>query len=97
MLVLAWDAGSRNAKLADHYSKRILADGSTDPARPHLDLAEQICLDALAVRAGSQARVFDRLADRLARIRIRKANPPRTPPTYTRNGRAPRTSSPRLT
>ena len=93
VLAFAWDKGSRNAVLADRYSNRVLADGSDDAARPHLDLAEQICVDALALRDGSPAGVFNRLSQRLDRIRIRKANPPKLPPTYTRNGRAPRPSA----
>jgi DNA polymerase III epsilon subunit-like protein len=97
VLAFAWGKGSRNAKLADRYSLRILADGSDDPARPHLTLAEQVCVDALALRAGSKARVFDRLESRLERIRIRIAHPPKPPPAYTRNARPPRTSSLRVT
>jgi hypothetical protein len=50
VLAFAWDKGCRNAKLADRYSNRILADGSPDPARPHLALAEQVCVEALALR-----------------------------------------------
>lgn len=92
ILAFAWDKGSRNAKLADRYSARILADGSKDPARPHLDLAEQVCVDALALAGTSKARVYERLTSRLERIRIRKDNPPRPLPAYTRNGRAPRVS-----
>jgi DNA polymerase III epsilon subunit-like protein len=92
VLAFAWDKGSRNAKLADRYSLRVLADGSPDPARPHLDHAEQVCVDALARRAGSKARVYDRLDERLTRIQLRKANKPKPPPTFTRKGRRPRSS-----
>lgn len=51
-----------------------------------------MCVEALALRAGSKAEVFDRLQQRLNRIRVRMANPPKPPPANTRNGRAPRTS-----
>lgn len=92
VLAYAWDKGCRNAKLADRYSNRILADGSPDPARPHLAQAELVCVDALALRNGSNAAVFDRLEQRLARIRTRIANPPRPQPTHSRNGRKARTN-----
>jgi hypothetical protein len=92
ILAHAWDVGSRNAKLADRYSNRILADGSPDPNRPHLAEAEQVCVEGLALRNGSKADVFDRLQQRLERIRIRIANPPRPAPTHTRNGRTTRTN-----
>jgi hypothetical protein len=91
VLAYAWDAGSRNAVLADEYSKRILADGLPDPSRPHLALAEQVCVDALAVLGTAAPLSFaDRLIDRLDRIRARQASPPRKQPEFTRNGRAPR-------
>src|SRR5690606_36883670 len=54
LLAFAWDKGSRNAKLADRYSARVLADGSNDPARQHLYLAEQVCIDALALASTSK-------------------------------------------
>lgn len=98
ILAFAWDTkGSRNARLADRYSARILADGSPDPARPHLDQAEQVCLAALAERGDAKGRVYENLENRLARIRVRKANPPRQPPAYTRNKRPPRISAYQLT
>jgi DNA polymerase III epsilon subunit-like protein len=97
VLAFAWDKGSRNAKLADRYSLRVLADGSDDPTRPHLSLAETICSDALALRNGSKAAVFDRLDERLARVRVRQSNPPKPLPAFTRNGRKPRISRLRVT
>lgn len=93
ILAFAWDTkGSRNAKLADRYSARILADGSDDPTRPHLDQAQQVCEDALAVKGDTKGSVYAHLENRLARIKVRKANPPRPAPAYTRNKRAPRAS-----
>lgn len=56
-----------------------------------------VCVDALALRAGSKARVYDRLDERLARIKLRKANKPKPPPRSTRNARKPRTSPLRAT
>ena len=91
ILAFAWDTkGSRNAHLADRYSLRILADGSTDPTRPHLAQAEAVCVAALAAQGTTSGSVYDRISKRLDRIRIRQANPPKPPPTHTRNKRPPR-------
>ena len=92
IVAFAWVEGRCNAKPADVGSARVLADGFDDPARPHLGLAEQVCVDARALSGTSKARVHERLTSRLERIRIRKANPPKPPPAFPRNGRARRIS-----
>lgn len=92
ILEFAWGKGSRNPHLADRYSLRLLADGSPDPARPHLTLAEQVCRDGLTGRGMSRAAVYDRLTDRLDVIQRRQQSTPKAPPTFTRNARAPRAS-----
>jgi len=48
-----------------------------------------VCVEALALRAGSKAEVFDRLQQRLNRNRVRMANPPKPPPAYTRKRTRP--------
>lgn len=83
----AWDAGSRNAMLADQYSKRLLSTPPGDGSRSHLDDALDVCDQALATKASATGRVWDRLQERRERILSRQAAPPRKAPATTRNRR----------
>ena len=90
VLEYAWNKGARNAKLADQLSKWVLADGSEDPDRPHLATALTIIDEALSTRHGQRATVWESLERRRTVVVQRQSVPPRTPPAFQRNGRAPR-------
>lgn len=90
LLAQAWDAGSRNAKLADQYSKRLLVTTPGDAARSHLDAALDVCNAAIATQGDATGKVWDRLHERRARIIVRQYAKPRTAPATTRNKRTAR-------
>lgn len=90
LLAQAWNAGSRNAKLADQYSKRLLVTTPGDATRSHLDAALDVCNAAIATQSDATGRVWDRLRERRDRIIVRQYAKPRTPPATTRNKRPAR-------
>lgn len=92
MLAAAWEAGSRNATLADQYSKRLLANPPADGSRSHLVAALDVCDQAIAGQGDVTGRVWTSLHERRDRIAARMVAPVRTPPATVRNNRRPRPS-----
>lgn len=92
LLRQAWNDGSRNAKLADQLSKRVLTTAAPDDARTHIDEALDICDQAIATQGKATGRVWDSLRERRARILVQKYARPRTPPATVRNKRPARQS-----
>ena len=89
-LAQAWNAGSRNAKLADQCSNRLLVTAPSDATCSHLDAALDVCNAAIATQGGAIGKVWDRLCERRDRIIIRQYAKPKTPPATTRNKRPAR-------
>lgn len=73
ILSYSWDKGARNARLADYYSRILLVDGSDDPARPHLQQAHDICVEALADQGAAHTYVYEVLDARKQQIEGRWA------------------------
>jgi hypothetical protein len=89
-LAQAWNAGSRNAKLADQCSKRLLVTAPSDATCSHLDATCSHLDAAIATQGGATGKVWDRLRERRDRIIIRQYAKPKTPPATTRNERPAR-------
>jgi hypothetical protein len=90
LLAQAWNAGSRNAKLAAQYSKRLLVTAPGDVTRSHLDAALDVCNEVIATQGGATGKVWDRLRERREQIIVRQYAKPKTPPATTRNKRPAR-------